>query len=165
MQSIKQQVMALVLDYQAAVYEAVALLNAKSEQDRGFQCRPEVLGVWAGYLDDLRQGHYHFHGIGCRITTPKAEVNFDYACEGGCTGVDPWSLVDFWQSNPAVRASYSLLINEELIEPALQELVSDGVLTQHLYAPDDQRYYLTADIGNPNLPRVTLHLPDEDPEA
>ena len=160
MQSAKQQVAGLVHDYQTAVYRAVALLNAKSEQDKGFQQNQEVPGVWTGYLDEAKQVRYHFHGTGCFVTTPDFQVDFDYACEGGCTGIDTWFMVSFLRSNPAMKAKYPLLTNGDQVEQALQELLKEGVLTRFLHAADDRRYYVTADIGNPNLPTVTLHLPD-----
>ncbi|WP_188816402.1 DUF6896 domain-containing protein [Hymenobacter cavernae] len=87
MPSVKQHVVDLLHDYQATVYRAVALLNAKSQQEKGFQLQQESPGVWAGYLDEVRQVRYRFHGTGCLITTPAFQV--DYAQKGGCTGIDP----------------------------------------------------------------------------
>ncbi|MFD1875548.1 DUF6896 domain-containing protein [Hymenobacter bucti] len=162
MPSAKQQVVSLIHTYQAAVYQAVALLNAKSEQEKGFQMQQERPGVWAGYLDELKQVHYSFHGAGCLLTTPAFTVDFDYAQEGGCTGIDPWFLFYFLQSNPAIQANYSLLTSSEQVAQILQELVQEGLLTRYLYSEDDRRYYLMADIQNPDLPTVTLYMPDED---
>jgi hypothetical protein len=98
MSSVKQQVVALLHDYQATVYQAVALLNAKSEQQKGFQKQR------TGYLDDLKQLRYSFHGAGCLVITPTFQVDFDYAAEGGCTGIDAWFLGCFLESNAAVQA-------------------------------------------------------------
>lgn len=162
MRSAQQQVVDLIHDYQAAVYKAVALLNAKSEQERGFQRHEESPGAWAGYLDDLRQVRYHFHGTGCLVTAPEFEVNFDYAREGGCTGVDTWFMYDFLESNPAIEAKYPLLTSGEQVKQLLEELAHEGLLTKDAYSVGDRRYYLTTDIGNPNLPEVTLHSPDGD---
>jgi hypothetical protein len=162
MQSIKQQVVALIHDYQATVYRAVALLNAKSEQEKGFQMHDEIPGVRAGYLDSSKQVKYSFHGTGCMITTPVFTVDFDYAQEGGCTGIDTWFMVAFLKRNPVIQAKYPLLVNEEQVEEVLQELVEDGLLTRYLYNEYDRRYYLTANSGNPNPPTVTLYMPDED---
>ena len=156
MQAAKQQVVDLIHDYQAAVYRAVALLNAKSEQEKGFQMHRQ------GHLDSLKQVQYSFHGAGCMVTTPEFKVDFDYAQEGGCTGIDTWFLVYFLKSNSAIQAKYPLLTSDEQVEQVLQELVKDGLLTKHLYSAHDRRYYLTADIPNSNLPTVTLHMPDED---
>jgi hypothetical protein len=83
MQSAKQQVVNLIHAYQAAVYQAVTLLNAKSAQDKGFQQHQQSPGVWAGYLDSAQQVSYRFHGVGCWITTPAFTVDFDYDLEGG----------------------------------------------------------------------------------
>lgn len=157
MQSAKQQVERLIHDYQIAVYRAVALLNAKSEQDRGFQ-RYER----AGHLDEAKQVRYQFHGTGCFVTTPEFRVDFDYACEGGCTGIDTWFMVDFLKSNPAIKAKYPLLTNGDQVEQILQELAEEGVLTRFLYAADDRRYYVTTDIDDPSLPTITLFMPDEE---
>ncbi|UOQ68985.1 DUF6896 domain-containing protein [Hymenobacter volaticus] len=134
MPAVKQQVVALLHEYQAAVYQAVALLNAKSEQEKGFQ-RPEVSpGVRAGYLDALQQVRYHFHGAGCKITTPAFTVDFDYARDGGCSGIDLWFLVDFLESNPAIQAKYPFLTNGEQVEQVLEELVKEGLLTRYWYS-------------------------------
>jgi hypothetical protein len=161
MQSAKQQVLALIHDYQTAVYRAVGLLNAKSEQENGFQLHQESAGYYAGYLDEQKQARYAFHSAGCLVTTPAFKVDFDYGKEGGCTGIDPWFLVAFLKSNPAVQTKYSLLTSGDQVKQLLQELAAEGVLTWDLYAEEDWRYYVTADIGNPNLPTVTLHMPGE----
>jgi hypothetical protein len=158
----KQQVAELIQDYQTAVYRAVALLNAKSEREIGFQKHQESPGVRAGYLDDLRQVRYHFHGIGCYITTPEFEVDFDYALEGGCTGIDAWFLFAFLKSNSFIRLKFPLLTSGEQVEQLLEELTQEGLLTKYLYSAHDRRYYLTAAIGNPNLPEVTLRRSEED---
>jgi hypothetical protein len=155
--SAKQQVTELIQDYQTAVYKAVVLLNAKSKQDCGFQQREESPGCRAGYLDVQHHVRYVFHGAGCLVTMWGTEVDFDYAKEGGCTGIDPWFLMNFLQNNPAIQAKYPSLTNDLEVEQILQELVKDGTLVQHVHSADDQRFYWTADIGNPNLPEVTLH--------
>jgi hypothetical protein len=162
MSSAKQQVIALIQDYQTAVYKAVAFLNAHSERNVGFQKQEESLGVRAGYLDDLKQVRYYFHGSGCLITTPAFQVDFDYALEGGCTGIDTWFLFDFLKNNAAIQAKFPLLISGEQVEQLLEELVQAGVLTKYLYSADDRRYYATADIENPNLPQVVLRWSEED---
>ena len=162
MPSAKQQVLALIHDYQTAVYQAVALLNAKSAQEKGFQMHQESPGYYAGYLDEQEQVRYAFHGAGCLVTTPAFEVDFDYSKEGGCTGIDAWFMVAFLKSNPAVQAKYPLLTSGDQVKQALQELEAEGVLTWYLHGEDDWRYYVTADIWHPNLPMVTLYMPDED---
>ncbi|SFQ83452.1 DUF6896 domain-containing protein [Hymenobacter arizonensis] len=162
MPSPKQQVAELIQDYQTAVYKAVSLLNAKSEREVGFQKQEESPGFRAGYLDDARLVRYYFHGIGCHITTPAFEVDFDYALEGGCTGIDVWFMFDFMKSNPAIRLKFPLLTSGEQVEQLLEELVQEGILTKYLYSAHDRRYYLTAAIGNPNLPEVTLRRSEED---
>lgn len=158
----KQQAAELIQDYQTAVYKAVSLLNAKSERAIGFQKHQESPGVRAGYLDEARQVRYHFHGIGCHITTPAFEVDFDYALEGGCTGIDTWFLLDFLKSNSSIRLKFLLLTSGEQMEQLLEELVQEGVLTKYLYSAHDRRYYLTTAIGNPHLPEVTLRRSEED---
>jgi hypothetical protein len=162
MRAAKQQVINLIHDYQAAVYKAVALLNAKSEQEKGFQMQMESPGYFAGYLDEGKQVRYAFHGTGCLVTAPEFKVDFDYAKEGGCTGIDTWFMFYFLKSNPAIQAKYPLLTSGEQVEQVLQELVKEGLLSRYVYSEDDWSYYLTADIRNPNLPTVTLHMPDED---
>jgi len=102
MPSVKQQVVDLIHDYQAAVYQAVALLNAKAKREKGFQQHYNSAGTRAGYLNEVKQVRYSFHGTGCMITTPEFEVDFDYAKEGGCTGIDTWFLFDFIESNPSI---------------------------------------------------------------
>ena len=138
------------------------MLNAKSEKDRGFQQHEESPGYRAGYLDAQQRVRYAFHGTGCLVTMPGLEVDFDYAKEGGCTGIDPWFLVNFLQSNPAIQAQYPLLTSDEEVAQVLQELVKEGALAQYVHSADDRRFYLTADIGNPNLPEVTLRRSEED---
>lgn len=162
MPSAKQQVVDLIHDYQNAVYNAVALVNAKSAREKGFQLHDETSGVRAGYLDSLKQVRYSFHGVGCKIITPEFTVDFDYAQEGGCSGIDTWFLIDFLTSNPLIQAKYPLLISDEQLEQILRELAGDGLLTRHLHNEHDQRYYLTASIGDLNLPTVTLYMPDEE---
>lgn len=162
MQSVKQQTMNLVHDYQSAVHRAVALLNAKAEQEKGFQQHEERPGCRAGYLDEDKQVRYAFHGAGCFVIMPEFKVDFDYAKEGGCTGIDAWFLFDFLESNPAIWAKYPLLRSEEHVEQGLEELVEEGLLTQYVYSDDDNRYYVTADLWNSHPPRVRLYWPDED---
>jgi hypothetical protein len=162
MQPAKQQVVDLIHEYQTAVYQAVALLNAKSAQEKGFQRHQQSPGVWAGYLDNAQQVRYHFHGAGCWIATPVFTVDFDYAQEGGCTGLDTWFMVAFLKRNPAIQAKHPLLTSGEQVEQVLQELVVDGFLTKYVYSEHDQRYYVTATIGQPDLPTVTLYPPDEE---
>jgi hypothetical protein len=156
MSSVKQQVVALIHDYQAAVYQAVALLNAKAEQQRGFQKQR------TGYLDDLKQLRYSFHGAGCLVATPAFKVDLDYAKEGGCTGIDAWFLGCFLESNATVRVKYPLLTSREQVQQVLPELVKEGILTQYVYAAYDGRYYLPVDSQRVNPPTLRLHLPDED---
>jgi hypothetical protein len=158
----KQQVVALIQAYQTAVYQAVVLLNAKSEREVGFQKQEESVGFRAGYLDDARQVRYQFHGSGCLITTPAFKVDFDYALEGGCTGIDTWFLFDFLESNASIRLKFPLLTSGKQVEQLLEELVQEGLLTKYLYAAHDRRYYVTADIGNPNFPEVMLRRSEED---
>jgi hypothetical protein len=107
----------------------------------------------------------HFYEIGCRITTLAFAVDFDYAVEGGCIGIDAWFLLDFSKTNSAIRPKFPLLTSGEQVEQLLQELVQEGLLTRYLYAPPDGRYYVTADILNffihedffaPHLPLRTL---------
>jgi hypothetical protein len=155
MASVKQQVVALIHDYQAAVYQAVALLNAKAEQQRGFHKQR------TGYLDELRQLRYSFHGAGCLVTTPAFKVDFDYATEGGCTGIDSWFLGCFLESNAAIQAKYPLLTSREQMQQVLPELVKEGLLTQYVYADYDGRYYLPVHSQRVNPPTLQLHLPDE----
>jgi hypothetical protein len=162
MSSAKQQVVELIQAYQTAVYQAVGLLNAKSEREVGFQKQTERPGVYAGYLDDAGHVRYHFHGFGCLITTPAFEVDFDYAAEGGCTGIDTWFLFGYWKSNAAIRSKFPLLTSGEQVEQLLEELVQEGLLTKYVYAAHDRRYYVTADLGSPNLPAVTLRRSEED---
>ncbi|RSK24709.1 DUF6896 domain-containing protein [Hymenobacter metallilatus] len=160
--SAKQQVTELIQDYQTAVYKAVALLNAKSEQDCGFQQREESPGYRAGYLDAQQRVRYAFHGAGCLVNMFGVEVDFDYAKEGGCTGIDPWFLINFLQNNPAIQAKYPSLTNDTKVTQILQELVKDGTLAQYVHSADDWRYYWVADIGNPNLPEVVLRWSEKD---
>jgi hypothetical protein len=155
MSSVKQQVVALIHDYQATVYQAVALLNAKAEQQRGFQMQR----TW--YLDDLKQLRYSFHGAGCLVTTPTFTVDFDYATEGGCSGIDSWFLACFLESNSAMQAKYPLLTSREQVKQVLPKLVKEGLLTQYVYADHDGRYYWPVDSQRVNPPTLRLHLPDE----
>ena len=162
MPSAQHQVQQLIHDYQAAVYRAVALLNAKSAQEPGFQRHEESPGYRAGYLDAQQRVRYAFHGTGCLVTAPDEEVDFDYAKAGGCTGIDAWFLGNFLQSNPAVQARYPLLTSDEQVAQMLPELVAEGVLTRSVYSADDGRYFLPADLQNPHPPTVTLQMPDQD---
>ena len=61
-----------------------------------------------------------------------------------------------------MRLKFPLLTSAEQVEQFLQELVHEGLLSKYLYSADDDRYYLTAAIGNPNLPKVMLRLSEED---
>lgn len=160
MQPATQQVLNLIHAYQAAVYQAVAWLNAKSEQEKGFHWHEESPGYRAGYLDAHRRVRYAFHGTGCVVTAPEWKVDFDYAQEGGCTGIDPWFLFDFLRSNPAGRAAYPLLTKEENVAHGLQVLAQAGVLARFVHSEDDRRYYVAADLQNPHPPTVTLHWPE-----
>ena len=62
MSSAKQQVAELIQDYQTAVYRAVALLNAKSEKDRGFQQHEESPGYRACPYPKLKRPSGHMAG-------------------------------------------------------------------------------------------------------
>jgi hypothetical protein len=52
----KRQLLGLIEDYKKAVAEAVNLLNAKSEKEKGFQyARPDNPDSGNGYLDDFKE--------------------------------------------------------------------------------------------------------------
>jgi hypothetical protein len=159
MHSVKQQVIRLIHEHQAAVFWAIVLLNAKPEQERGFQRHERSPGLRAGYLNARKQVGYVFHGASCLVTLPGLEVNFDFAKEGWCTGIDSWFLVNFLQDNPAVQAQHPLLTSREQVEQVLLELKQDGMLTRRVYSALDGRYFLTADLGNPRPPTVTCMRP------
>jgi len=89
-------------------------------------------------------------------------VDFDYALEGGCTGINTWFLFDFLESNSSIRLKFPLLTSEEQVKQLLEELVQERLLTKYLYSADDRRYYLTAAISNPYLPEVMLRRSKED---
>ena len=161
MPTVKQQVLQLIHAYQATVFRAVNLLDAKSAQEKGFQRREASPGNRVGYLDAHQQVRYQFHGAGCMVILPGCEVDFDYAKEGGCTGVDPWFLLNFLQDNPAVRAQHPLLTSDKEVEQGLRALEEEGVLARHVYSAHDGRYFVTADLGNLHPPTVTLHPPDQ----
>ena len=162
MPTVKQQVLELIHAYQTAVFRAVNLLNAKSAQDPGFQRHQESPGTRAGYLDAQQRVRYAFHGTGCLVSMPGCEVDFDYAKEGGCTGLDPWFLLNFLQDNPAVQAQHPLLTSDEEVEQGLRALEEEGVLARHVYSAHDGRYFITAELENLHPPTVTFHLPDQD---
>jgi hypothetical protein len=157
----QQQVLALLNDYKAAVAKAVLLLNAKYAQDKGFLRQAER----SGYLDKSGQQHYSLHGMGCLVTTPEFEVDFDFGWKGRCDGVDPGFLHHFLRKNAAVKEKYPLLISgaqagqyvqgAEQVERVLHELAGAGMVANNVCPFNERTYYLTADIQDPAPPTTS----------
>lgn len=84
----------LIIDYQAHVAEAVAMLEAE-----GF-ARPTSNVEWATrespYRGILRTGFkYYKHGFGCSVDGPDWGVDFDFGEKGQIDGFDAWRLFAF----------------------------------------------------------------------
>ena len=155
------QLLSLVDDYKAAVAKAVVLLNTKSEKEKGFQVQQDSPGHYAGYLDDLKRIRYALHGIGCLVTTPEFEVDFDFGEAGRCDGIDAWFLFKFLVSNEGLKARHALLTSDEQVRQLLQELEEAGLMIRFPDLLAERLYYLATDIHNPNPPTVKFYLDEE----
>ena len=96
-----EQLNLLIKDYQEKVYQAVNLLNSKSQKEPGFQAKSR-----AGVLDDFGTITYLFHGSGCFVKFSDSSADFDFGDEGRCDGIDIGFLVDFLENK---RDKYPLL--------------------------------------------------------
>jgi|GEM_PF-2907284 len=164
----KQQFLALVSKYSAAVKEAVGLLNAKSENSKGFQALDGEISARAGYLDDARENRYGFHGIGCLITTKQFVVDFDFGEDSRCDGIDPGFLFHFVRYNKSIKDEYAAFTNYEQLEGFLQDLEREGLFTRDLapflsHSPElnnDRLFYLVATINDADKPVWKPYRPE-----
>lgn len=164
----KQQFLALVSEYSSVVKEAVGLLNAKSENSKGFQALDGEIHARAGYLDDSRKSIYEFHGAGCLITTEHLVVDFDFGEDRRCDGIDPGFLFYFVRYNKSMKDKYAAFTNWEQLNNFLQTLEKEGLFTRDLapfigHAPDltnDRLFYLVATINDVDTPVWKPYRPE-----
>jgi hypothetical protein len=162
MSAEKDQLVALINDYKAAVATAVTWLNAKSAREPGFQARPGSLGSRAGFLDEARLVRYQTHGPGgCWVITPEREVDFNFGPDGRCDGLDTWFVFDFLDSNAAVKAKYPLLTSGEQLVQVFQALEEEGLVAKNVDPSHESTYYLTADLQEPSPLRGKFYPADE----
>ena len=156
----KQQFLKLVSEYNSAVKKAVGLLNAKSENSKGFQALDGEIHARAGYLDDSRESHYEFHGAGCLIITKHFAVDFDFGEAGRCDGIDPGFLLDFVRYNKLVKNKYPAFTSWEQLNNFLRILEKEGLFTRDLASflgrppelKNDRLFYLVATINDVDKP-------------
>jgi len=164
----KQQFLALVSEYRSAVKEAVGLLNAKSENSKGFQALDGEIHARAGYLDDSRKSHYEFHGIGCLITTEHFVVDFDFGEDRRCDGIDPGFLFYFVKYNKSIKNKYPAFTSWEQLDNFLRILEKEGLFTRDLtpflgHPPEltnDRLFYLAATINDVDTPVWKPYWPE-----
>ncbi|MGI4761656.1 MAG: DUF6896 domain-containing protein [Janthinobacterium lividum] len=156
----KQQLLELVYEYRAAVKKAVSLLNAKSERAKGFQRLGGEISERAGYLDDLKESRYEFHGFGCLIVAKDFTVDFDFGEGGRCDGIDPGFLLSFINGNSSIENKYPLYTSREQLKESLEHLEKESLFTRDLEPflghpmelYNDTLFYLVAAINDVDKP-------------
>lgn len=93
-----------------------------------------------GTLDDRYETRYEFHGVGCRFSSERGDVDFDFGPEGRYDGFDGWRLLILAQSRPE---DYPTLQRLDVVESVLGELVTDGVVHRPRWEPSPHLCYLT----------------------
>lgn len=92
-----------------------------------------------GTLDDRYETRYEFHGVGCRFTSERGDVDFDFGPDGRYDGFDGWRLWILAQSLPS---EYPMFQRQEVVESVLGELVTDGVVHRPRWEPSPHICYL-----------------------
>src|SRR6185295_8225991 len=88
-----ERLVSLINEYQIKVLEAADLFK----KHKGIA--PDELMYWRqaglpreGFVDPEQTIEYFFHGIGCRVSLPSGEVDWDFGHDGRLDGFDAWRL-------------------------------------------------------------------------
>jgi hypothetical protein len=90
----------VVTAFQARVRYAIGLFD----QHRGVRDLMNWRGAGlnqVGFIDKDDTMPYAFHGIGCRASTPKGPIDWDFGNAGRIDGFDLWRLETFVEANAA----------------------------------------------------------------
>lgn len=130
----------LIAEYQLHVLGFVQAFSRRFGTDNflGAVERGEV--PRKGTLDDRYETRYEFHGIGCRFSSERGDVDFDFGPDGRYDGFDGWRLWTLAQSLPDEYPQFQRL---EVVESVLGELVTDGLVHRPRWAPSPHLCYLT----------------------
>jgi hypothetical protein len=137
---LAKDMMKLISEYQLHVLGFVNAFRNRFGVD-------DFLGAWhqgnvpqKGTLDDRYETRYEFHGVGCRFSSERGEVDFDFGPDGRYDGFDGWRLWILAQSRPK---DYPMFQRQEVVESVLGELVTDGLVYRPRWAPSPHLCYLT----------------------
>ncbi|WP_437576750.1 DUF6896 domain-containing protein [Sorangium sp. So ce887] len=93
-----------------------------------------------GHLKD--GASYHFHGVGCSVETPTLCVDFDFGPNGRVDGFDAWRLRAFAEQSPDDSQFHDL----KVVEAALRDLETRGIVKKLGWAPSPHLYYLSDSV-------------------
>src|SRR5438477_12110654 len=100
---MQSAVMQLIQDYISVVRHHVNQLKEKYGEVDILRGRRRGVVPATGILDEVEKTAFVLHGVGCCITGPLYEVDFDFAEGGRCDGFDAWRLWNFAQSRKGSR--------------------------------------------------------------
>jgi hypothetical protein len=138
---MRLRVLNMICDYQRHVAGFVAAAKIKFGHH-------DLLAAWRhghvpkdGMLDDPHETRYSFHGVGCRVTSDKAEMEFDFGPDGRHDGFDAWRLHPFAVSHAAEYPEFKRLA---LLELTLEELLLSEVIFSPRWSPSPHLLYFRA---------------------
>jgi hypothetical protein len=134
----------LIVEYQLHVLGFIRAVRTKfgvEDIQRAVE-RGEMPAV--GTLDDRYETRFRFHGTGCRLESDRGEVDFDFGPASRHDGFDGWRLWIFAQSR---QKDYPQFQRLEVVESALGELVTDGIVIRPGWAPSSHLCYFKEDPG------------------
>lgn len=146
---LSKDLLRLISEYQLHVLGFVQAFHRRFGVD-------DFLGAWhegkvpqRGTLDDKYETRFEFHGVGCRFSSERGEVDFDFGPKGRYDGFDGWRLSILAQSKPE---EYPRLQRLEVVESVLGELVTDGLVVRPRWEPSPHLCYLKEDCGTDEIP-------------
>ena len=134
----RNALLSLINDYQSHVERfVVAAQHEFGEQN----LLAGVLGGWIpeeGQMPASGVASFRFHGAGCYVTFPDANVDFDFGPGGRHDGFDAWRLHEMAESCPD---RYPELQSVEDIERALEELMHTDLIFSPRWLPSPHLLY------------------------
>jgi hypothetical protein len=91
-------ILALIASYVSAVRQAVAALQSHLQTTAILEAVRRDRPRREGSIDSNTT--YMFHGVGCRVTSGKITVEFDFGPDGAVGGFDAWRLSLFAEGDP-----------------------------------------------------------------
>jgi hypothetical protein len=135
---VRDRLLAMIADYQQRVARFVSAAKAFFGETDLLAASVAGRLPEEGHLDDARKSAFRFHGAGCVVKTPDAEVDFDFGPDGRHDGFDAWRLHIFAESRPQVYPDFQDIA---LLERALEELLHTDVIFSPRWPPSPNLLY------------------------